>query len=225
MSYSHPGHIPLDLRHYWYFDCEEKMNTIVIHNYDPRWPAEYEGIANRLERVLGDEALRIDHIGSTSVPGLGAKDVIDVQVTVEQLSDAQRDAMVMAGYQQVAVARDHIPPGGGEDLTQWVKLLFVQRAGERRANIHIRQLGLPNQRYALLFRDYLRAHPAAASVIEEIKRALARLHPRNLDAYYNIKDPVNDLVWIAAQEWAAQTGWAQIDLIPAPTEDAMAASD
>ena len=59
----------------------------------------------------------------------------------------------------------------------------------------------------MLFRDYLRLHPNSARTIELIKRELAKRHADDADAYYDIKDPVYDLVWDAAQAWAAQTGW------------------
>ena len=68
-------------------------------------------------------------------------------------------------------------------------------------NLHVRAAGKPNQRYPLLFRDYLRAHPDAARTIERIKRELAGRFANDVDAYYAIKDPVYDLVWRAAQGW------------------------
>jgi GrpB-like predicted nucleotidyltransferase (UPF0157 family) len=74
-------------------------------------------------------------------------------------------------------------------------------------HIHIRKAGNPNQRYALLFRDYLRAHPNSARIVEIIKRQLAWEHPDDIDAYLAVKDPVYDLIWDLAQEWARNTGW------------------
>ena len=70
-----------------------------------------------------------------------------------------------------------------------------------------RKAGNPNQRYALLFRDYLRAHPNSAATIALIKQQLAHYHADDVDAYYNIKDPVYDLIWDAAQAWAEQSDW------------------
>ena len=71
---------------------------IVIIPYQNRWRSEFREVARRLRQVLGDLASRIDHIGSTSVPGLGAKDIIDIQITVEDLDDtaAFREAMVLS---------------------------------------------------------------------------------------------------------------------------------
>ena len=181
---------------------------IIIHDYQPAWPAEFELIRSSLLEILGPLALRVDHIGSTSVPGLGAKDVIDIQVTVQALTPQVKDRLIQAGFEYWSTGtHDHVPLGEDADPRLWEKFLFTQPQGMRRANVHIRVAGNPNQRYPLLFRDYLRTHPNSARTVELIKRELARLHPEDLDAYYAIKDPVYDLIWDAALEWARQTGW------------------
>jgi GrpB-like predicted nucleotidyltransferase (UPF0157 family) len=181
---------------------------IVISDYNPDWPKEFELIQDTLSQVLGDLAMRIDHIGSTSVPGLGAKDVIDIQITVRALTPEIRRRLVEVGYEfWETVTHDHVPLGENGDPMLWVKLLFNQPKGQRRANVHVRIDGNPNQRYALLFRDYLRAHPNSSRTIELIKREIARRHAEDVEAYYDIKDPVYDLIWDAAQEWAKWTGW------------------
>ena len=181
---------------------------IVIEPYNPRWPAEFARLRTSLQDLLGPLALRIDHIGSTSVPGLGAKDVIDIQITVQALTADIRDALINAGYHYYAAyTHDHVPLGEDEDPHLWEKFTFSQPFGARRANLHVRRPGSLNQRYALLFRDYLRLHPNSARTIELIKRELAKRHADDADAYYDIKDPVYDLVWDAAQDWAEQTGW------------------
>ena len=70
---------------------------IVIHEYQPTWPEEFELIRTSLQKILGALALRIDHIGSTSVPGMFAKDVIDIQVTVQSLTPQVKDKLIQAG--------------------------------------------------------------------------------------------------------------------------------
>ena len=185
--------------------------TIIIHDYQPTWPREFEVIRGALLEILGPLAQRVDHIGSTSVPGLGAKDVIDIQVTVRELTPEITRRLVEAGYQYWATfTHDHVPLGEDDDPTLWTKLLFNQPPGQRRANVHVRVDGNPNQRYPLLFRDYLRAHPNSARSIDLIKREIAKRHADDMDAYYDIKDPVYDLVWEAAQDWSRQTGWQLI---------------
>jgi GrpB-like predicted nucleotidyltransferase (UPF0157 family) len=182
--------------------------TIVINEYNPKWAEEFEEIRASLFNILGSSALRIDHIGSTSVPGLGAKDVIDIQITVRELTEAVKQRLIHAGYQWFEhINHDHVPLGEAEDLRFWNKLFFNEPIGQRRANIHVRVDGNLNQKYPLLFRDYLRAHPNSARSIELIKREIAKRHAEDVDTYYDIKDPVYDLIWDAAQDWAKITGW------------------
>jgi GrpB-like predicted nucleotidyltransferase (UPF0157 family) len=181
---------------------------IVIHDYKPTWPQEFELIRASLLKVLGASALRIDHIGSTSVPSMGAKDVIDIQITVPALTPEIRQSLIGAGYEYwPVITHDHVPLGEDDNPNLWAKFLFNQPPGQRPTNVHVRIDGHPNQQYALLFRDYLRAHPNSARSIELIKRELAKRHAEDLEAYYDIKDPVYDLVWAAAQAWSRSIGW------------------
>lgn len=188
----------------------KKPIRIEIVPYNPEWPAEFRRVAVPLRAALGDLALRIDHIGSTAVPGLAAKDVIDVQVTATTL-DAAAFAAALAplDYRRWEdITQDHVPPGCDDPPEEWRKLYFQPPRGQRRIHLHIRQVGRANQRYALLFRDYLRADPTAAGAYRQIKEALARLHPDDQEAYYDVKDPVCDLIIGAAERWAVATGYA-----------------
>jgi GrpB-like predicted nucleotidyltransferase (UPF0157 family) len=126
---------------------------IEIVDYRASWPQDFRDIARVIRSGLGDVALRIDNIGSTSVPGLCAKDVIDLQISV-------------------------------------------------------RVLGRPNQRYALLFRDYLIAHPTTAAAYGELKRRLAPALRNPDEDYPDVKDPAVDLIYLPAQRWAAANGWS-----------------
>lgn len=183
---------------------------IIILPYHPSWPVEFRTLARPIRAALGSLALRIDHIGSTSVPGLAAKDRIDIQVTVARLEPAVEQAFQQIGYtRSERKLSDHIPPGGPDDLNLWRKWFFRPPEQQRPTNVHVRILGLPNQRYPLLFRDYLRAESPAALAYAQVKTELARLHPDNVDAYYAVKDPVCDLIIAAAELWAAKIGWAQ----------------
>jgi GrpB-like predicted nucleotidyltransferase (UPF0157 family) len=184
------------------------QEMIIISKYNPRWAEEFEAIQASLHGILGALALRIDHIGSTSVPGLGAKDVIDVQITVRELNDEIQRCLVKAGYNYWGtIAHDHVPQGENDNPKLWEKFFFNEPEGQRRANIHVRVDGNPNQIYPLLFRDYLRAHPNSARSIELIKREIAERHANDVEAYYDIKDPVYDLIWNAALEWSRYVGW------------------
>jgi GrpB-like predicted nucleotidyltransferase (UPF0157 family) len=137
---------------------------------------------------------------------LGAKDVIDIQITVTELDMQITQRLINAGYNYSGtMAHDHVPQGENENPKHWEKLFFMQPEGQRRANIHVRVDGNPNQRYPLLFRDYLRAHPNSAKTVELIKREIAKRHADDVDTYYDIKDPVYDLIWDAALEWSHYT--------------------
>ena len=180
---------------------------IEIAPYRPAWADEFARLTAGLRAALGPLALRIDHIGSTAVPGLPAKNIIDMQVTVARLEEAVDRAVISAGYaRREEVGLDHVPPGASDDPEQWRKWFFREQAG-RRVNLHVRLAGRANQRYPLLFRDYLRRHPAAANAYAQVKLALARLHPDDIDAYYEVKDPVCDIIMAGAQAWAVETKW------------------
>ena len=136
---------------------------IDIIPYRVGWSAEFQQIAAALRGGLGAMALRVDHIGSTSVPHLCAKDVIDVQTTVATLEGDTAEGLRRLGFvQRPEIEGDHVPPGYAKSARDWAKLFFVQPRGQRRINVHVRRAGRPNQRFALLFRNYLVAHPPAA---------------------------------------------------------------
>lgn len=182
--------------------------SIEIVDYRESWRAEFNDIGTRLRGTLGAIAIRICHIGSTSVPGLAAKDVIDIQVSVESLdfSAETKRAFSAAGYPLRDGPRtDHVPAGASPD--GWTKRMAGAAPGARRTHVHIRRAGAPNERYPLLFRDYLRANRSAATTYGLIKRALAEHHADDVDAYYAVKDPVCDLIIDAAERWALASNW------------------
>jgi GrpB-like predicted nucleotidyltransferase (UPF0157 family) len=185
------------------------MRNLANVSYDERWPDEFARIAQPLRNALGALALRIDHIGSTAVPGLAAKDIIDIQVTVATLdAPALVAALAPIGYTlREDITGDHLPPGRADAPEEWAKLYFRAPDGQRPTHLHVRRAGHANQRYALLFRDYLRATPSSARAYAQVKQALARLHPHDIYAYYAVKDPVCDLIMDAAEQWAATTGY------------------
>lgn len=189
---------------------------IEIVEYKTSWPQEFDELALSLGAVLGPLALRIDHVGSTAVPGLCAKDVIDVQVTVPSVDAVVAETMSRGGFElHAAATSDHVPPGAPDDPDDWRKLLFKNAAGKRRAHIHVRRQGAANQRYALLFRDFLRANPSTAAAYGELKRRLAQSLAQP-DSYPEVKDPAVDLIYFAAERWAGFSRW-QVGG-PAPTE-------
>jgi GrpB-like predicted nucleotidyltransferase (UPF0157 family) len=184
----------------------------VIVEYQPRWPNEFLGIRDRLATSFRDLALFIEHIGSTAVPGLAAKDVIDVQVSVASLEPRARleSALEDAGflpYREDWPIWDHVPPGSEPDPPErWYKLFASAPSGKRRIHIHVRVAGFPNERFALLFRDFMRTHPDASGAWAIFKRELAMIC-ESTDDYVAVKDPATDVVMVVAEKWAADTGW------------------
>jgi GrpB-like predicted nucleotidyltransferase (UPF0157 family) len=182
--------------------------VIAILPYRAEWPAEFRTLAATVREVLGSLAVRIDHIGSTSVPQLAAKDIIDIQVTAATLDRSIEERLTRAGYQWLEhIDHDHRPPGSPENEEEWKKWFFKGPANERPANLHVRLAGRANQRYPLLFRDYLRTHEAAAGAYAQVKIALSRYHPNDANAYYDIKDPVCDIIMDGAEAWARLVSW------------------
>lgn len=178
-----------------------------IVDYKESWPEEFTQLASQLRTALGGLALRIDHIGSTAVPGLPAKDVIDIQITVAALTDDVITAMGTLDYSlQEGNLGDHVPPGLSENPLEWEKLCFHAPPQQRRTHTHVRVLGRANQRYPLLFRDYLRAHPATAEAYARLKRMLSE-YLADPYMYPDVKDPAVDLIYLAAEEWAKQVNW------------------
>jgi len=178
---------------------------VAIVSYQPAWPGDFSQLARVLTRALGSRALAIDHVGSTSVPGLAAKDVIDVQVRVATVAEQEiGSAMAAIGFRYRPEPWNRAETSSG---VACAKLVFASPAGARLCNVHIRRADGPNARFALLFRDYLRADDAARAAWGAFKIRLAA-SVCDLADYGQIKAPATDLLICGAERWAAQTGWS-----------------
>jgi GrpB-like predicted nucleotidyltransferase (UPF0157 family) len=143
------------------------VEGIAIVAYDPRWEAVFAAEADRLQQALGALALRIDHHGSTAVPGLAAKPIIDIQVSVASLQPmaAYRTLLEAAGYVHVPSEDDSRCP-----------FFHRPRQWPHTHHVHVVEAGGLEERRTLAFRDYLRARPDAAAQYEQLKRTLAERH-------------------------------------------------
>jgi GrpB-like predicted nucleotidyltransferase (UPF0157 family) len=194
-------------------------HPITIVPYRESWAAEFGALSERLRTALGPRALRVEHVGSTSVAGLAAKDVIDVQVSVSALDDHVGQSLAAIGLRaDRSISGDHVPPGATGSPEEWRKMFFFEAPGDRRANVHVRAAGRLNERYALLFRDYLRAHPRVGDAYAELKRRLSASLAVPGD-YADVKDPAVDLIYLAAEQWAATTDWRLAPATPASTSE------
>ena len=152
-----------------------------LAEYDPAWPERFDAEAERIVRALpADLVERIDHVGSTSVPGLAAKPIIDMQLSVVAL--IPRDAYVVPlrglGY------RWAVDPWDDEH-----EYFSLEEEGERSFHIHVCLAGGDWQRRHLAFRDALRADPDLARRYEQLKHELVAAHPRDIMAYVDGKTP------------------------------------
>jgi len=183
---------------------------VVITSYQPHWVDEFTRIAKHIRDLVGSAAIRIDHIGSTAVPGLGAKDVIDIQITVSDLdaADGLTNALRTAGFRHGTMLEYDLFHRKSETDPELRKLYMREPEGERRAHIHIRERGRFNQRYALLFRDYLRSSEDVRAEYELLKRRASQLFPDSIDGYLFLKDPVLHIIYEAASLWAEKVGWS-----------------
>ncbi len=141
---------------------------IEIAPYDCSWPARFEAEAACIRDVMGGLAVRIEHVGSTSVPGLAAKPVIDIQVSVASLQTlgVYAEPLAQLGY-------SHIPFG---DVDLVYPFFRRPAAWPSTHHIHLCVLDSEEESRHLAFRDYLRTHPAVAAEYVEIKRRLAAAH-------------------------------------------------
>ncbi|MEU6646009.1 dephospho-CoA kinase [Saccharomonospora sp. NPDC046836] len=183
---------------------------IVAH--DDTWPAEAERALARIRLAAGDRLVRADHIGSTAVAGLDAKDVLDLQLTVPTLDDADAisDALSDAGFVRgEGHWFDHPQDDGATPRARWDKRLHYGADPARPVNLHVRSVQGPAWRLALLFRDWLRASPAEVAVYTDIKYRLARAHAGDgtIEHYADEKQAWVDVAFRRAEMWAERTGW------------------
>ncbi|BCL12856.1 dephospho-CoA kinase [Micromonospora sagamiensis] len=184
-----------------------RVRQVRLAEPDPTWPAQYDRLAARIRHALGPADVRIDHIGSTSVPGLPAKDVIDVQLAVSSLDEADgvvAERLAAAGFPRFPGEwwDSPRPPGG----KPWPKRLHGSADPGRPVHLHVREAGSPGWRYALLMRDHLRADPEQRAAYLAVKRAVAATAPDNV-GYTTAKEPWFDEEQGRAEAWAARTGW------------------
>ncbi|MEV7427605.1 MULTISPECIES: GrpB family protein [unclassified Streptomyces] len=189
---------------------KDSSSELVVAAPDPAWITRGRALTGELYELLAPLALHVEHIGSTAVPGMAAKSVLDVQISVRDLQEAQ-DAfagpLAGHGYDLAPYRQDHVPAGSDDDPARWTKRLWIRRGQPGPdVNLHVRAAGSPNERLALLFRDWLRAHPEAVPAYARFKQVLAEAVP-DLATYADVKDPVVDLVVAVAEPWARATGW------------------
>lgn len=185
-----------------------RPERLAIAAYDPTWPAQYHRLAARIGYAVGPAGLRIDHIGSTAVPGLPAKDVIDIQLTVADLAtaDALADPLAGAGFPPSPGVWQDNPKPDHPDPAGWRKRVHGSADPGRVVHLHLRVAGSPGWRLSLLLRDWLRADAGARAEYAALKRRLLASGV-STSGYAEAKEPWFDQLWPRAEQWAAETGW------------------
>jgi GrpB-like predicted nucleotidyltransferase (UPF0157 family) len=161
---------------------------VVLVDYDPGWPAAFARESERVRAALGEEALAVEHVGSTSVPGLAAKNVIDILVVVPDSADepVYVPPLEAAGYPL------HIRERG------WYEHRML-RGRDPRVNLHVFSHGCPEIERMLRFRDWLRAHREDRDRYERTKRALAAREWKYTQHYADAKTEVVEAILAKAR--------------------------
>jgi GrpB-like predicted nucleotidyltransferase (UPF0157 family) len=154
---------------------------ITFVEYDPAWPGLFEREATRIRSILGDRVLRLEHTGSTSVPGLAAKPVIDITMTVADVLDEPAYAadLEAAGYR--LVIREHEP--------EWYDHR-VFNGPDTRVNLHVFSAGCREVDRMVGFRDWLRTHDEDRALYEATKRDLLKRDWKFVQNYADAKGEV-----------------------------------
>lgn len=166
---------------------------IQLVDYDPAWPRLFEREAERVRAALGERVLMLEHVGSTSVPGLAAKPIIDMQMVVANSADESSyvPALEAAGY--VLQIRE----------PDWYEHR-VFKGPDTNINLHIYSPGCPEINRVLLFRNWLRSHEADRQLYERTKRELARRDWKYVQNYADAKTAVIEEIVVRAREQAGQ---------------------
>ncbi|MFN8443124.1 MAG: GrpB family protein [Caldilineaceae bacterium] len=168
---------------------------IVIQAYDPQWAGMYAREEQLLRGILTDCAVQIEHIGSTSVPGLAAKAIIDISVAVRDLVEVTPfiPALAEKGYEEVPIN------------PVFQRRLFSKGPyNEGSHHVHFTVHGSLVWAEPLLFRDYLRSHPEAAAWYQQVKRDAATNHQTDLNGYHDEKAGCVITLMAQARAWQAE---------------------
>lgn len=170
---------------------------VTLHPYDPSWPAIFQREADTLASVLGPWITGgVHHVGSTAVPGLTAKPIIDIMIGVADLDSARPCLPLAAGL-------DYCYAPHRADVMHW---FCKPSPAHRTHHLQLVPTGSPRFTDVLGFRDYLRAHPTAAADYARLKQDLAARHATDRDAYTDGKDAMVAEISAAATEWRRRKG-------------------
>jgi len=168
------------------------IRQVEVVPYDPNWAESFQAEADEIRRILGQEVVAVHHIGSTAIPNLSAKPIVDLLVEVRDIEkiDAFNGKMSQLGY---------LPKG--ENGIPGRRFFIKGDEIHRTHHVHIFQTGHPDVERHLNFRDYLIAHPEDALAYGRLKQELARRFPTDIDSYVAGKDEFIKGIDRKAQAW------------------------
>lgn len=184
---------------------DELARGLAVVAYEGRWTRDFTVLAKRIGDAIGPTVVMVSHVGSTSVPGLAAKDCIDVLVEVQVLDED----LIVGPFGKIGFRLRPEPWNRAEvtPLGPCPKLVFAPPEGESASNIHVVAAGSEAARRKLLFRDFLRAHDPARDAWGDFKQRLAEM-TTDLYQYGQAKAGPTEILMMAAESWAGRTQWS-----------------
>ncbi|WP_394940914.1 dephospho-CoA kinase [Psychromicrobium sp. YIM B11713] len=190
----------------------QRNGPAMLFPADPSWPAQAQRLANRILAATGERGIGVDHIGSTAVPGLEAKDVIDLQLRVRSLgvADDLAPTLAAAGFPGLPDISRDTPKSFDPEPEHWRKRFHANADPGRPVNLHVRVEGSAGANYALAFRDWLRADPKIRAEYLAEKRRVAAAHASDVSTagYAEAKEPwFTEAAELALEAWKTRSGW------------------
>ncbi len=169
----------------------------LLEPYNPDWINQFEVIKNNIQNVFKEKALQIEHVGSTSIPNMFAKPLIDILIIVENIDDLSEETSKME-TQGYFWGKEYIEPRS---------LLFFKMTNEEQKleNIHVCEKNSPKSKQFLIMRDFLRTFPEKAKEYSELKRKNFKEFPDDYPAYRKAKTPFLQKVEQEAYDWYNKT--------------------
>lgn len=160
------------------------MNTerVIVTPYNPQWPRDYDAIRKEVAEGLGELAIAIEHVGSTSVPGLSAKPIIDLDVV---MTDYGVFPEVVSRLAKLGYVHE-----GNLGISDREAFCYEGKEHLHKHHLYVCPAGSEELRRHITFRNYLRSHPEAAEAYGTVKEKAAHLYPDSIDDYMNFKSDI-----------------------------------
>lgn len=161
---------------------------VKVVEYDPRWAADFETIAGEIREALGNLVLTVHHVGSTAVPGMAAKPIIDLDVEIADYTvfPAVVETLAKIGYLHE----------GNLGIPKREAFCYEGKSHLCKHHLYVCPSDSPELRRHLTFRDYLRSHPDAVSEYSRVKQEAAALYPEDIESYIRHKSPCIEKLYI-----------------------------